>query len=232
MSQELDKIKVRIAKLLRMSQDSSSPEEAAIAAGRARALMDKHQLDAMDIGENKEEFGTATGTPFLKDIPNYMSTLAVAVAKYNDCQAKYEFGQHAVRSHERGQAVLFMGYVSDVNMAVEMFKRLTNAINRLCKEYLKEQGYAEYNPALGGQFKTGASIAIISKLNQMTRERDALTSSGGTSLVVCKTKAVNERFGVVKYSSVKERRLTREEQDAREVGHVRGTRVEVNHSVR
>jgi hypothetical protein len=55
---DLEKIKDRIAKLLRMSQDASSPNEAAIAAGRARALMDKYQIEAFDANNQvKEVFG-------------------------------------------------------------------------------------------------------------------------------------------------------------------------------
>ena len=39
--EEFQKIKERIAKLLAMARDASSPNEAAIAAQRARSLMDK-----------------------------------------------------------------------------------------------------------------------------------------------------------------------------------------------
>ena len=230
--EDLEKIKARIAKLLRMAQDESSPHEAANAAGRARKLMDKYQIDAMDLGQAEEEFGTEIATPFLKDLPNYLTTLAVAVAKYNDCQARYENSFHSVRTWEIGKAIKFLGYKSDTALATEMFKRLSKAINRLCKEYLDQNGYVEYNAAIGGQFKTGASIAIITRLTAMTRERDALTSSGGTSLVVTKTKSVNNHFGETQYGAVNSRRLSAAEMAARSVGHTRGTAVEINRSVR
>lgn len=232
MNEALDKIKVRIAKLLRMAQDSSSPEEAGIAAGRARALMDKHQLDAMDIGEQKEEFLAMAATACLKAIPTYMSTLAVAVAQYNDCQARYENGVHAIRTHENGKYVTFLGYTSDVQLAVEMYKRLLGNINKLCKAYLKELGYDEYDAALGGQFKIGAASAIISTLKSLTAERDALVAKAGTSLVTVKKSGVEGHFGVTKYANVKSRALTHGEQQAKARGWVEGSKVQVSTAVR
>ena len=43
------KIMERIQNLLRMAEDTSSPNEAAIAARRAEALMRKHQLTQVDV---------------------------------------------------------------------------------------------------------------------------------------------------------------------------------------
>src|SRR5271165_781011 len=94
---DLEKIKDRVAKLLRMAADCASPNEAAIAAGRARALMDKYQIEAFDANNHvKDTFGVGVGSGYFKKLPTYMVALAVAVAKYNDCQGRYEnadFGQ-------------------------------------------------------------------------------------------------------------------------------------------
>ncbi len=47
----------RVRKLLSMAVDTSSPHEAAIAASRARKLMDKHQIDLADLIDESTGFG-------------------------------------------------------------------------------------------------------------------------------------------------------------------------------
>jgi hypothetical protein len=229
--ENLAKIKDRIAKLLRLAADSASPNEAAIAAGRARKLMDEYQLDQFDISAQRltEEFGTMSATGYYSAIPQYMSRLAVSVAKYNDCQAKYVYDTHSVHKHKNGQAVQFLGFKTDVEVAVDMYKRLLSAIDRLCKEYLVAKGYATYDPKVGGQYKLGAASAIIATVWSMTAERNLLKSEvTGTSLVLAKSKAVDNYFGAAQYQNTKERRQSDAEMRAYRQGVVDGTKVEVN----
>lgn len=90
MEHDLTKVKERIAKLLAMAKDASSPNEAAIAAQRARGLMDKYQLDEYDISEAAPDvFGEQDITRVFAAIPYHMDILAVAVALYNDCQSVF-----------------------------------------------------------------------------------------------------------------------------------------------
>jgi hypothetical protein len=240
---DIEKVKERIAKLLKMAADESSPNEAAIAAGRARALMDKYQLDAFDIGNRiEEEFGAIPATRFYAAIPQYLSVLSVAVARYNDCQARFENGTVDYKKKDddikqRGKRVTFLGYKSDVDLAAQMLDRLHDAINRLCKEHLRDRGYDKYPVRIGGAFKTGAVMTIIQRINAMTAERDALTTNAtasgpGTSLVVLKKAAVDDHFGNVEYDGV--RYKTPEdaaEHEALQTGKIRGATVEINRLV-
>lgn len=240
--EDLEKIKDRIAKLLRMAEDASSPNEAAIAAGRARRLMDKHQLDLFDVGNRiEEEFGMTPATRFYAAIPTHIDVLAVAVAQYNDCQARIQRGpvehklnrkrklrEDTYRSH--GKRVVFLGYKSDTELAVQMLDRLFAAINRLCKDYLTSKGHKKYPVNIGMQFKTGASSAIMATLKSLTAERDALMNSGdpGTSLMVIKKKNVDENFGETDYKDVSFKKQESEEEDeARRIGHIKGASIEI-----
>lgn len=234
MSENLDKIKDRVAKLLRMADDSSSPEEAAIAAGRARSLMDKHQLSEYDVTERiAEVFGSFPATRYFAAIPQYMQFLAVAVAKYNDCQGRFEIGivDFKKKAHEAkkdGRRLMFHGFESDAQLAQQMYVRLLDAIDRLCKVYLTGKGYAKYPVRIGGQFKLGAVLAITSRLEVMTKERDALKYADGTALVVVKKAAVDEHFGDVEYNKVKTRDLvSQDEMAARYHGVIQGRQVEI-----
>ena len=52
-----EKIIERIKKLLRLAEDNSSPNEAMIAAKRARSLMDQHQIRHIPITKDGELHG-------------------------------------------------------------------------------------------------------------------------------------------------------------------------------
>jgi hypothetical protein len=236
--EDLGKIKDRIAKLLRMAADSSSPNEAAIAAQRARALMDKYQLDLMDINQDqKEAFISSAAGRFYAAIPEYMNWFATAVAKYNDCQHVFEFGKVDYKKRpgdakKWGKRSTFRGYESDVQLAIQMFQQLNEAVNRLCKVWMDEKGYTSYSVRVGGQFKHGAFQIIADRLSEMTKERDALVSSTGTALVVVKQQAVSEYFGSVDYKRLKKRELQEADDfEARRAGHVAGRTVEIVKSV-
>lgn len=237
-TQDLDKIKDRIAKLLRMAADASSPNEAAIAAQRARALMDKYQLDAFDVGNRMEEdFAANPATRFYAAIPQYMSVFAVAVAKYNDCQARFEWGTVTYKKKpndpkQTGKRVVFMGYKSDVELAIQMFDTLNEAVNRLCKEYMNAKGHSGYSVRIGGAFKIGAFGVISQRLEALTKERDAIICNTGTSLMVIKKAAVDEKFGETKYKTYSFS-VSNEanESDAYVTGKIKGATVEIVKSV-
>jgi hypothetical protein len=232
---DLEKIKDRIAKLLRMADDAGSPNEAAIAAGRARALMDKYQIAAFDAhAQVKDSFSAQGASIYFNEIPAYMSSLAVSVAKYNDCQARYEkapmFGEHQGK-----QRVTFQGYTQDVEFAIQMYKRLLKICERLACEYVKAKGETSVNAItrLKVQFKYGAMIEINNRLHQMTAERDAITSSAGTSLVIVKAKGVEGEFGKVNYGRGREVTVsTHADAEARRQGHVKGATIEITPSVK
>lgn len=235
--QELLKIKERIAKLLAMAADASSPNEAAIAAGRARSLMDKYQISEFDVSKKVED--TFDNQPafdaFSDTIPAFMSTLAVAVAQYNDTHARYEHG-HFQRSGRPvlGKRIRFMGFKADVELAVGMYTRLHDAIRRLTKEWFKEQGL-KYSARLARQFELGAVQIISQRIRAMTKERDEAMSAAmvaGTSLMVIKKQAVDEEFGETKYGT---RKSVAPKDDiaykAQMAGRVKGAAMEIHPSV-
>lgn len=241
-SQDLDKIKDRVAKLLRMAKDASSPHEAAIAAGRARKLMDQYQLDEFDVGNRMvEEFAAEPGSRFFAAIPQYMSIFAVCVAMYNDCQARFESGEVTYKKKkgdplQEGKRIVFMGYKSDVQLAILMFEQLNEVVNRLCKEWMNSQGLTSYSVRIGGQFKLGAFGEIGYRLNAMTKKRDAITNESGSTgaLVVIKKAAVDEKFGAVNYGKSNARAVDYSdymEVEARRTGRAKGAIVEIVKSV-
>lgn len=85
------KIIDRIRKLLTMSKDSSSPNEAAIAAGRAAKLMQQYNLETAEVilSNITEDTITenSTNTKY-STFPSWASYLAIPVAHLNDCECR------------------------------------------------------------------------------------------------------------------------------------------------
>lgn len=232
---DLNKVKDRIAKLLRMAQDSSSPNEAAIAADRARHLMDTYQISSMDLGDTADNVFTKDPvTGKFRDIPMYMSVLSVSVAKLNDCQAAFEY-EHVENGVKK--FIVFKGFKDDVELGNRMYNRLLNIINKLAREYVADKFPGETIEDMdvlraSTMFKCGASDEICNRLRKMTIERDCLTMSGGTSLVLCKRKAVDDHFGEAAYTESRSRRLSKREIDARNAGVIKGAAVAINPEVK
>ncbi len=228
---EIDKIKDRIAKLLRMAADASSPNEAAIAAQRARNLMDKHQISEMDIDQNyQEEFDSDYVGEFFYAKPIHEDILSVAVAKYNDCQSCIEWTSQRTPNGKRMKGFVFNGYKSDVALAKAMFESLIECVNTLCRAYTKtlcSGGSRSTTMA----FKYGACKVLTDRLEAMTKERTVITmapGAAGTSLVIVKTKAVEEEFGEAKYTTTKAVALSDEEKRRAYVkGAEEGRKIEI-----
>lgn len=248
---DLNKIKDRITKLLRMAADSSSPNEAAIAASRARKLMDKYQIDLAQIDtEFKEAFSTAPVGRFYAAFPAHMSIFAVHVAKYNDCQCVMERGEvtHRMAAKKKyyegkpgtinnnGVRPVFRGYKSDVELAVQMYDSLLEAVDRLRREYIAGKGYAKHPVGVARAFNLAAIDVIGNRISAMTAEREMLTVStiadACTSLVLFKSAAVDEAFGSIKYKTMKMKHLSDENAvDARIAGVKAGNKIEITRQI-
>lgn len=245
----LQKIKDRIAKLLRMADDASSPNEAAIAATRARKLMDQYQLDHLDIGGGfDEEFGTGSVGRFYAAFPQHMSFFAVHVAKYNDCQVTLERGEvthrRAVKNKRNardggqtdnwGLRPQFRGYKSDVELACQMYDTLLEAVDRFRAEYLKDKGYAKYPVGVGKAFNIAAIEEIGARIKAMTAEREQLMTDAkaGTSLIVVKEKSVAAHFGEIKYGKAKTNLQNDADANAaHEAGKRAGRKIEITRQI-
>ena len=194
------KIIERIRKLYAMSQDTSSANEAAIAAKRARSLMDKHGIQLADL--ESSEMSQATASNQYKQLPRWYGVLAFGVAKYNDCIV-----------HNIGGRIRFSGYDVDVAGATLMLDYLVNTMERHLKAHKHATGLT--SRAESSSFRSGFTGDMQSRLFTLTDERQAeqkaqaqatadAASTGGTALVLTdeKVKNVVAKFGTqrVKHS--------------------------------
>lgn len=204
-TQDLKIVKERIAKLLAMAADVSSPNEAAIAAARARSLMDKYQISDLDVSAKADgTFATVPAREKFEDyIAPWMSTLGVAIAQYNDCQARYEGGYYTKGSGRRvwGKRIIFSGFADDAALASAMYQYLYDAIVRMAKAWLKSRGQG-HSYRLVRNFGIAAVHEISARIDAKGRARDQVMATG-TSLVLVKSKAVAEEFGDIEYRTTK-----------------------------
>jgi hypothetical protein len=228
---DIEKVKERIANLLAMSKDQSSPHEAAIAASRARKLMDKYQLSEADMADAKADvFGRVQAGHWYKSIPKHTSQLAVAVAKYNDCQARVT-GKYRRGSWQK--RIEFLGYSNDAQLAVQMFDFLLEACRVERIAYMAVVGLNA--GTVGEKFNLGFCHQVVDRLDAMTKERELITSETGKSmgaLVVIKQKAVEQEFGAANYKKTRSTQLTTH--DAAEAycaGQIKGSIVEITKAI-
>lgn len=209
----------RVQKLMAMAADGSSPNEAMIAARRARKLMDEHQLTVEDL-TSRSEFSVGKSSAARRFTPHWENILCVAVAELNDCLATLKWQGETMNGVM--SSLTFKGFDEDVAVAKYMFAYLVENGKRQCSKYMKDKGYTRYNAKVGTAFKDAYSKEVCVKINQIINERKAEAETG-KGLMIVKKQLVEQEFGEAKYKTQK-RKVAKDHksQDAREKGKVAG----------
>jgi len=176
-----DKLLDRIRKLLAMAGDAGSPNEAAIAMRRARSLMDKHQIEEMDLKQETSDLGVAKVVYF----EQWTGRLALQIARLNDCIADISTGSAGL------PIVRFKGYLVDAVTSQEMFPYLT-AVAMRGAEAFKGKKQKE-------SFFVGFSAGIREQVDLILAERQSQVLGDGRALVIVKGDIVRAEFGDQQY---------------------------------
>ena len=108
------KILAKIRKLLAMSEDVGSPNEAAVAARMAKKMMDEHNVDhaeAIYSEMSLDDLDAQKHGEAYASFPRYLSMLSCAVADYTDCRARFEWTYGRAKSGRTApmKQILFEG---------------------------------------------------------------------------------------------------------------------------
>lgn len=203
-----EKIIERVKALLAMGNDVSSPNEAAIALKRARALMDKHQIGMNEIqawDKDDNNFDEATVETNSSNRKRWLEMLVAAVSKLNDCTVRIR-RKYDEKSDKIVIFYLFQGFAEDVALSEFMASYLSEACETLYKRD-KERLGIEGNQGRNS-YLVGISNGLCERIEIMIEERKQqdMTLSTGTSLMLLKSEAVKEKFGETKYSTARVKR--------------------------
>lgn len=215
----------RVQKLLAMAADTSSPNEAAIAARRAEALMRKHQLDQVDVmvknldGDSVEistvdHVSTIYGANYkATGMPGWISVIAVAAAVMNECEVD-----------RQGGLTRFYGVAGDAQVAAEIFRFLIQETSRLAKKFQGSRGSKN-------SFRMGCAGELQHRCKEIAdeRKRQFEETSSGKELVILKKALIEQNAGrEFNYSS---RGSNVRDGHAYNAGREAGSRVNLNAQV-
>lgn len=192
MNDERGKILERIQKLLRMAGDVSSPNEAAIAARRAKALMTEYNIshaEALSEAMSSADFREAFVDKGYKAVPKWKSTLSVAIANYSDTQVVLGLDMDQ-------RKIQFRGEKTDLAIAEYLYVYLVKSIEHLAFRSAA-CGTTELN-----SYKLGCVREISATLIRMKEEeRGEMGSGNGKALVLVQQKQdiLAKKYGIAKY---------------------------------
>lgn len=222
--QDRNDIITRVQKLLRMAADKSSPQEAAIAAGRARHLIDEYQLDDDELTTadvSKVEFGEdfrATG----RQCDTWIGQTAVAVGKLNDCRSLWLRDRN---TFQRG--IQFSGLKVDAVCATLQLHYLID----VCARQIKSRQIKGRGPITA--YRRGFAHGVVTQIDRIFAEREReITTCDGRSLVAVKGQLVNQRFGVQRIRKARRTKSERYDGWAYRKGERDGERVSLNRQVK
>lgn len=181
---ELERVIRKVKKLLAMASDVSSPNEAAIAARRARSLMDQHQLSQEDLLiDTDDRFGVSASEKTYKQLPTWARFLAQAAGQLNDCEVVIhrEWNPKKVKFE-------FRGFATDADLSAHTHAYLVDVCNSLLKRS-SVSGRSGVN-----FYRVGFAEQILSRVYQITSERETIKTAAGQALVACKKGMVESHF--------------------------------------
>lgn len=177
---DTEKIIEKIKKVLELSKNNPSEEEAKAAALKAQRLMAEYHISMVDIDatENIQEISemavdVGTGN-------KWKYTLAGIVAKNFRCR-------HFLYGKER---IVFYGYKVDTEIAAETFKFLYSTGNKSSVNYynkLRNKAKREYRRFDGSGIKNAYLIGFLDGISEVLEKQC-------TALMIVVPKEVNEKY--------------------------------------
>jgi len=153
----------KIRKLLELSRNNTSPEEAAIAAARAQEMMFKYSIGEadLDLGEEtgpEDIVETVMGEDGKKKMETWRSMLGRSVAESLGCK----LFTRRFRGAMKGIRLQIVGPTSAVQTANYLFMYLCHEMDRLADEAHKNSGTLVEARRYKNSFRLGA-VEIVAK---------------------------------------------------------------------
>jgi hypothetical protein len=209
------KILDRIRKLLAMSEDSSSPHEAAIAATRASKLMQKYNLDSSAVrlkeGVTQDDTTTQQAERGYGRIPAWYTMLLVPVAELHDCHVRYT-SRYGTGPNAIEKVAEFLGVDSDPEVCGYVFDYICSQVELLSAKYKRDNPHL--TRADTNDYRNGLAAGILQVIREMIREKAEAERevSTGTELMIVKRDIVAKKFNVKYQNSTRRARANHHRQ--------------------
>lgn len=175
-----EKIIAKIKKVLELSRNNPSEEEAKSAALKAQKLMAQYHIDMTEV-DGVEDVESITETEvYVGNGKKWKYTLASIVARNFRCRTFY-YGK---------QTVVFYGYETDTKIATETFKYLFKIGNTASDTYYNQLYWKAHN---AGEYFDGRGIVNNYLLGYMSGIKDSLDKQC-TALMIVIPKEVNASY--------------------------------------
>lgn len=210
----------KIRKLLALAEGAGTEAEAANAAGRAAALMARHQIEQADVDtlvRDVDDPMTQVETEGAGRLSGWRKTLSSGVA--------IGCGTYVLTVIGGKSRTRFYGRASDVETSLYLFATLTREIERLAKRNAAGKGAAYANA-----YKLGAATTIYRRFEAMRRETiEQARHEGASSAALVKvgdSSALAEKFALQYGMKVSSARLDRcSDSEGYNAGQADGRRV-------
>jgi Protein of unknown function (DUF2786) len=181
----------KVQKLFELSK-SSNPNEAALAASKAREFLSKHNLTMADLPADEIRNAlhvVETSVEAGRLLRSWVKGLLVRVAEGFDCE-------HIIRRSRESKPVLsFIGTDTDTRVATSTFRFLYEELNRLADEALPglklTNGRCNTN-ALRYAYLEGAVVRIGERLREQTARIKDLEEHMCKDLVPAKRQVIHD----------------------------------------
>jgi hypothetical protein len=184
----VDKTKILnlIAKLRNVTfEKGANPNEVAMAAERAQALLQEHQLTVFDVENRKidEDLVERVYETGKRRLAKWVVTLASNIANPNGCELVLFPGSGKIS---------FLGYASDVEVVEYLFITLSRVLKNLAQSAYRERRLKRFEAFhFTNQFITAAAWVIGRRLHESAEHRQ-VSNSTCNALAIVKDKTVSE----------------------------------------
>lgn len=162
---ELDKVLGKIKKILRLSKDNPSEEEALTAAKMARNLLAKYSLSMSDIDLDND--GRSSDMLYMpannnKGVKVWEGALAHIMSEFVPVRAVI-FEVCKVNKRGKHRTIHFIGNREDVVVAIEMYRYLRSTIKKMARKHYKVKKLIK-------SYATGAVDRLCHRFKEMKED--------------------------------------------------------------
>lgn len=223
---DIQSIKAKIKALFAKTVEAGCSEEEALAAAqKAEQMLQKYQIENLDLMFDTEEVGKTRYNTTSKQMPAIVSLTCVAIAGYTNCKVWLQ-----------GPEVIFFGLETDRQLAYYMQDMIRNICESEYRRFKMRQGpTTTHGRTSRGSFEKGFAVRVAQRLVEMKKQADAsrMTESNSKALIVNKDALIKREFDKLgmKLGSGKTQRYTVKSSGAYGAGQAAGDRANLARGV-